>query len=287
MKRRTWLVLDCNFLCHRALHALGDLSFGAAKTGVVFGFLRDIRTLQEAFATSNIVFCFDYGVPRRLEVYPDYKKSRATKKKEYTAEERRAYREFRRQVAALRDEHLFRLGFRNVFFEDGLEADDIIASVCKYLLPFEDRCVIVSADKDLYQCLCDGRTSFYNPITKDHVTKKSFEEKYGIDPYYWFDVVAMTGCSTDEVTGIKGVGEKTAIKYLTGVLAPDSVAYKTIKAGKEIIARNRPLVRLPYMGTPVFDLVPDRTDSTRWRKLVTELGMRSLMRTPPLSCGGF
>src|SRR5262245_23520886 len=71
-----WLVLDCDYLCHRAFHAMGRLSHEGSLTGVVYGFLRDVKNLQEQFDSSRLVFCFDCRKSLRNELYPDYKRGR-------------------------------------------------------------------------------------------------------------------------------------------------------------------------------------------------------------------
>ena len=80
-----YLLLDCNYLCHRAKHSTGDLSYGGDATGVIYGFLKSLSGFQDFFNTSNFVFCWDSNTSKRKEIYPEYKANRENK--EYTDEE--------------------------------------------------------------------------------------------------------------------------------------------------------------------------------------------------------
>lgn len=242
----TWLLLDCEFLCHRAWYSMGTLSFRAVKTGVLFGFFKDLVFLQERFRTSGLVFCFDKGREGiRNSIYPAYKKKRHDKKKELTEEEITAAREYYTQVAHLRDSYLTTLGYKNVYFQHGYEGDDIIASACRNL-PEGDTAIIVSADGDLYQ-LISPSVSFYNPNKAKLTTPRTFLNEYGIEASEWWKVKALAGCKSDEVMGIPKVGEITAIKYLKGELKRKSKTYQAIRSpeGIAIRRRNISLVKLP------------------------------------------
>ena len=104
------------------------------------------------------------------------------------------------------------MGFANVFEEKGYESDDIIASL---VVGSDERTVVISSDKDLYQLLnwcniCDIKGSVY--------TKNMFIREYKINPSGWKRVKSIAGCNTDNIKGVKGVGEKTAIKYLNFII---------------------------------------------------------------------
>ena len=138
---------------------MGSLSYGGNATGVVYGFLKDIITLKKRFETNYIVFCWDYGKGIRKLISSDYKSNRHKDKEDDDFEI-----SFKKQVTLLRTEYLKQIGFRNIFYQDGYESDDIIASVCRNL-PDGDKGIIVSADHDLYQLLT-ANISMYNPQKK-------------------------------------------------------------------------------------------------------------------------
>ncbi len=204
------------------------------------------------------------------------------KKSQYdnlTDMEKEAYSELRTQINLLRTKHLPELGYRNVFAAEGYEADDVIASVCKHL-PEGERAVIVSTDKDMYQLL-SSQVTIWNPVRKCILTVAWLKQTYLCTPKQWIEVKAIAGCGTDEVEGIKGVGDKTAVKYLNGLLAPHLKTFQDIEANLDLIQRNRKLVKLPYPGTPIFEVREDELDPAKWTEFADSLGMKSLRHDPP------
>lgn len=270
----TWLVLDCNYLCYRSFHAFGSLSHDGKSTSVVFGFLRDVVDLQQLFGTNKICFAWDYGKGIREQVFPGYKQSRRTREAEMSPEELEEKAQFRQQVADLRSRWLWRLGYRNILYHSGYEADDVIASVCKTLGETGARAIIVSSDHDLYQLLSPA-VSIYNPAKKETITDESFRTKWKIMPEQWIEVKATAGCSSDDIPGVSGVGEVYAAKYVRGELTK-GVKYDAIVNAQKTIRRNIKLVTLPYPGCHEFILQPDETTPTRWRKVMDSLGIRSI-----------
>lgn len=274
-----WLLLDCNYLCHRAAFSMGDLSFKGAATGTIYGFLKDVHNLQSKFDTNKLVFCFDCGRSLRTKSYPQYKQNRDVKKQKLTVEEKTFRREFQRQVKKLRKDYLKIIGFSNVFYEYGYESDDIIASICHHL-PKGDEAIIVSSDKDLYQ-LITWRVSIYQPQKRELLTLQDFKKQYNISPADWMEVKATAGCSSDNIKGIKGVGEKTAIKFIRNKLKTNSKAYLSITSpeGRCVRNKNWHLVALPIKGTKIFKLNKHNHFSKKgWKKITKKLGMKSLQR---------
>ena len=96
-------------------------------------------------------------------------------------------------------------------------------------------------------------------------------------------VKIIAGCSTDEVPGVPGVGEKTAIKYLTGELDKHTKTFKKIatSASFPLYARNRKLIKLPMEGTHRFRLQDDELSEEGWRQVTKLLGMRSIRDRMP------
>jgi len=270
---RKWLILDCNYLCHRAKHVMGSLEFLDTATGVIYGFLRDVITLQERYNTKHIIFTWDYGRGIRQTINPEYKAKR--REKEFTEEELEFENAFRKQMDLLRTEYLKEIGFRNILFQKGYEADDVIASVCSNL-PHGDYGVIISADHDLFQLL-SPTVCMYVPQSNKRMTKDGFIKEFNIKPKQWAKVKALAGCSSDNVIGIKGVGEKTAIKYMTNNLNPKTIAYKKISKSKdELLKRNLPLVQLPFEGTNTFKLKKDIISKDGWKAVCERLGFDSI-----------
>ena len=276
-----WLLLDSNFLTHRALHSMGQLSHNDIKIGTIYGFLRDVVGFQELFDTTNVAFCWDYGLGIRKEMYPPYKAKRDARKAALTGTELAMHQEFHAQVDKLRDRYLPKLGYSNVFFKEGYESDDIIASLCATLQGKE--IIIITADKDLWQCLGPDVRQ-YNPTTKQTTTAELFRQTWGIEPDQWADVLSIAGCNTDEVAGLAGIGKLTAAKYLRDELKPGTkLAAIDCRNGSKVWRRNLGLTRLPLAGVGTFTLQPDTVSVAKWQALCDKLGFQSIRGDAPLA----
>jgi len=267
---KTLLLLDTNYLCYRAYYTTGHLSHEGMGTGVMYGVIQAVESLQDLFDTKRVVFAFDHGCGKRRELFPEYKANR--RKKELTEEEQESLKDFRKQINGLRDKYLSAMGYRNVFHQKGYEADDVIASVAEHQRRTSD-IVIVSSDKDLWQLLCHGVRCF-NPQTKQITTEKSFFVEWGIYPEIWSHVKSIAGDVSDGIPGIVGVGLKTATKWFTGGLGKDTKAYRKIDEGIGIHNRNMKLIRLPFPGVETFKLREDKVTREKREKVLAELGFK-------------
>jgi len=273
------LLIDTNYLCHRAFHTTGDMAYEDIGTGAIFGVLRDIVTLQENFKTRRCVFAFDLGRSHRHKLLPTYKNSRRIRHAEESGEEQEARRDFNGQVKKLRRQYLPAAGFRNVFSAFGYEGDDIIAALAA-ALPNEQEAIIIASDKDLWQCLRPN-VWCWNPITQQAYTLESFRAMWGLEPHQWADVKAYAGCRTDDVPGINGVGDVTAAKWLRGDLKEHTKAFGLLSTGAGVHKANLPLVRLPFPGVPEFEIKIDEVTEDKWQALADSLGMQSIRSEAP------
>lgn len=286
-KGKTYLLLDCNNLCHRAFQTTKHLSYEDQPTGVIYGFLRNLSRLQSNFNTSRLIFCFDYGPTYRENLGVGYKEIRRQKHREAPEEERLLVEEMREQMDKLRTTHLKKLGFKNVLSFKGYEADDLIGSIIKtnlYRMDKHqyDRAVIVSSDKDYYQLLTD-RVVCYDSVKGQCMTKAIFMKEYGCEPKYWARIKAIIG-KAGEVEGLKGIGIKTACKFFgkDPKLKDEALQQILDFMTTEQYTTNLLLSKIPYPDTPIFELVKDRCDRNAWLKFVRSLGMNSLEREIPI-----
>ncbi len=266
-----WLLVDSSYLARRAWHTVGHLSYEGVSTGVAFGFMRELDEYRGLHQIDRVVLAFDFpGTGIRGQMFPGYKQSRLAKKMDQIKQEREA--DFRAQIRRLERHILPALGYRNVLSEKGYEADDIIAAVADDMLA-SDFAVILTADTDMYQCV-RSNVSWYSPLTKKTMTSKLFHQQYGLDPVMWASVKALAGCDTDDVPGIRGVGEKTAAKWFNGTLKTTTKAYQAINDNLDVHDRNMPLVRLPLPGLELPDLRPDELTDDRRSEVFRSLGFR-------------
>ena len=271
-----WLILDCNFLCHRLKHAMGGLSFEGGPTGIIYGFLKSIPMYQEMFDTPHIIFCWDSKSSKRSKIFPKYKANRLIRKREMSDEEIDFENDFRYQMKMLRLKYLPMIGFQNIFCQKGYEADDLIASLCLSISE-KSNIVIITSDQDLYQCLATN-IFIYDPNKRKRMTLQGLYKQYGVRPHEWKMMKAIAGCSTDNVPGVKGIGEKTALKYLIEGLSDTTKAFQRINSeqGWKIYKRNLKLVSLP------FRLKKDNLSANGWKQVIRKLGLKSIRDKVPM-----
>jgi 5'-3' exonuclease len=249
---------------------MGDLSYEEQKVGIIFGFMRQMLSLSKTFDTNKFIFAWDSRRSFRRDLYPEYKikKPRPPEEMEF---EKFAFKQF----IELRTKTLQQFGFKNSFIQTGLEADDIIAAITKN---YNQEFVIISGDGDLYQLL-DVHVDMYSPKKKKIYTINDFQNEYQITPEQWITVKQVAGCRSDTVAGINGVGDKRAIQYIKGTLKHKTKGYQNIISGQDIINRNEALVKLPFKGTKIPQLVDDKTFYlARFLEITDKYGFRSMQQ---------
>lgn len=213
------IIVDCFNLGWSCGFAMQGLEHEGQPTNVLYGFFRSLLQAGKYIKTPvTMVFAWDSRKSRRKLIFPEYKKKRAERFLSNEDVARQAA--IHNQLDILKDDILLNIGFKNHLHKTGYEADDIIACVsqqCDF-----DEVLIVSTDNDLLQLL-DDNVSIYSPKTSKLMTKLDFVDKYKIQPSEWALVKAMAGCSSDEVPGIPGIAEKSALDYLTGNLSATKV----------------------------------------------------------------
>lgn len=235
-----YLGIDSNYLCWRGFHATGTMSYDGQGTGVIQNFLSAILYHSRHFGISRPVFAFDSKKNIRKKILPNYK----SRNNNLTDDEKKDRDEVIRQITLIKNEILPAIGFKNIFQQSGLEADDILARLVR---DNPNQFIIVTADEDLLQLV--DQCIWYSPATKKTMNERSFRKKYNIAPGDWKRVKAIAGCSSDNVPGVPGVGEVTALKYITGQLKKESIAYMVIEDSRKEIRTYGRVVNLPHPRT--------------------------------------
>jgi len=278
------LLIDSHYLGYQAAYAMGDtLSFQGSGTGVLFGYLLRIIQLAKSYNCTAVYTFWDGKKLKRKEMFPGYK---ATRHQNHTPEEQERLRDIWMQFEILRDRLLPEMGIP-VFYDDEMEADDLIAAFISDTHPQLNReqLFVLSSDQDLYQLLtfnnvvigsfgrkCKGREG-----PEKCMDKNGFIEKYGIHPSDWCKVKALSGCTSDEIPGIPGVGEKTAIKYLSGALKPEHKTFQSIVQNQALFQRNLALVTLPHPETSPLYVPEWKIDLDQCHAIFQEFNMQSMM----------
>lgn len=263
------VVIDCNYLCHRALYTTGPLEYKGVPTGIIFGFLNQLAVIGQTLLPSQVVFTWDSRKSIRRECYPFYK-DRGNKESDPLIEQ--AFKQFN----LLREEIIGQLGFKNNFIQEGYEADDLMASICH-----DQDAVLTTSDDDMLQALRPG-VEIYNLGRREMMTFRDFRRQYGIKSSQWAKVKQIAGCPGDTVPGIPGVGTKMAIKYLTGNLKPTTKTYQAITSleGRRIANRNEWLVKLPLPGTQKPDIQVNKFNKQELIQLCKKYGFLRWLGNP-------
>jgi len=250
MTNKPIILLDATHVCHFHAHREHPLTYKGLPVGVIFGFMGTLLVLARRFESNRFAFAWDSRRSLRKVWFKGYKAKReADKSGSFKDEELNLFR----QIVELREKVLPEFGFRNNFLTTGFEADDVMASIC--YSHSEDEIVLVTSDNDLYQCLSPNRY-MYKLGTKKLYTIQSLKDEWGVSPREWVLVKSLAGCPGDEVPGIEGVGNKTAVKYIRGDLNEKTKAYRRIEEGIEdgTVERTKDLVELPFMGMPELSM---------------------------------
>jgi DNA polymerase-1 len=252
------------------MYTMGNLSFDERPTGIIFGFLNQILQLAIRFDYPRFIFAWDSKRSCRRDVYPNYKQ----KDKEITQDMLELLGISKPQFSTLRIQVLPRIGFANNFIQTGLEADDIIAMIVKDL--YHKEVYIISSDNDLYQLLLPTH-NLYDPKKKTVYGFHDFFNEWNVLPNDWPKIKALAGCNGDNVKGLPGVGEKTAIKWLKGNLKGKKADIISQNSTKMYLT-NLPLVSLPHKDTIPITLQQDRLNFPEFEVTCLEYGFRSFLK---------
>jgi DNA polymerase-1 len=270
------VIIDGNFICTAAKHMDKRMNAQHPGTFILFAVMKKILPIVESFSPIVTAWVWDSRVSFRREIYPDYKHKRAKAKKEKSEDDKKIDRLAIEQLNEIRDVVLPYIGCQNSFLQEGVEGDDLIAKICE---DYSGKKVFLTSDHDLFQCISDDAHMF-DPIRKELITPRSFFKKWGVHPRIWGDVKCIAGCGSDDVPGVPGVAEKTAVKYLTCNLKLSTAAYQKITDHKDVISRNKLLVTLPFYKTqPVKLCVPDQIKLKDFADILRVYNIRSLLTT--------
>ena len=249
-------------------------------TNALYGFINMMNKIIKDENPSYIMVAFDKGKTFRHDKYDDYKAGRAAMPDELKLQFPKA------------KEVLQAMGIK--YFEiDNYEADDIIGTLAKRV-DEEDQFVatIVSSDKDLLQLISD-EVVVKLLKSSDHImmTKDEFKNTYGLDPIKMIDLKALMGDSSDNIPGVKGIGEKTAIKLLTEYESLDGIYQhlSDIKGKvKEKLESDKDNAYMSYDLATIYRDVPLNFDledcsysginATKFKEQLEELEFYSLLK---------
>lgn len=210
------LIIDGLNTFIRAFASVPVLNDDGMHIGGISGFLRSVGYAIEVIRPTRVIIVFDGkgGSVRRKKLFPEYKERRSPNVRinrteifsDQSQEEQMMRHELLRIVEYLSNMPVLMFSLENV------EADDVIAYVATHVLT-ESKITIMSADKDFLQ-LVDTRVEVWSPTKKKIYTPELVQEEYGIyaQNICLFRAISGRGDKSDNITGIRGFGEKTIVK---------------------------------------------------------------------------
>lgn len=203
-----FMVIDGNSILNRAFYGVRLLTnHDGLPTNAIYGFLSTLFRLQDEYTPDRTIVCFDVKEKTfRHQKFDSYKATRKGMPDELAA-----------QLPVMK-EVLDALGIIRCE-KGGYEADDLIGTISRKAEEQGDDCLIVTGDRDSLQ-LVSAHTTVHLVSTKGgqdtsrDITPETFREEYGFDPIRLIDLKALMGDSSDNISGVPGVGEKTAMNLL-------------------------------------------------------------------------
>ena len=198
------MVIDGNSILNRAFYGVRLLTnHEGFYTNAIYGFLSTLFKLQDEEMPEHTIVCFDVKE----------KTFRHKKFETYKATRKGMPDELAMQLPVMKD-ILDKLGITRCE-KAGYEADDLIGTISRIVSESSNECVIVTGDKDSLQLVGDGTsvrllTTKMGQSTTTKYDEQTFEEEYGFKPIQLIDLKALMGDTSDNISGVAGIGKKTA-----------------------------------------------------------------------------
>ena len=281
------LCLDSNSILNRAFYGVKLLTTrDGTYTNAIFGFMNIFSKLLHEVEPDAVMLAFDLKEKTfRHKMYDDYKAQRKGMPEELA------------QQLPLVKELLTLLGYR-IVTKEGYEADDILGTFARLCQEQGHQCYIATGDRDSLQLVSDSTTVLLattkmgKPDTI-HFDVERFREEYGTEPKGLIDIKALMGDSSDNIPGVKGIGDKTAKKligqyhnidaiyeHLDEIDVTKSVREK-LRNGKEDAYLSRTLATIDQnvpLELSIEDCIPQPRKEGEAFAFLTRLEMNSIIR---------
>lgn len=224
--KKTLVLLDVHAILHRAYHALPDFTSSKGEpTGALYGLCLMLFKIIEEFKPDYIAACFDLPKPTyRHLAYDAYKAGRKKSDDELVS-----------QIVRCRE--VFRAFSIPEYDKEGFEADDMLGTIVEQMKDNKDiEIIIASGDMDTMQLIDGERVKVFTlrKGVKDTVvySERDVIERFGFKPLQLTDYKGLRGDTSDNIIGIKGIGEKTATTLIQQFGTIENM-YEKIEAGKK------------------------------------------------------
>ena len=214
-----FVLIDGNAIVHRAYHVMPPLTRSdGTPTGAVQGFFSMILKIIQELKPDHIAIAFDSPSPNfRKELFADYQSQRPAMESDLSP-----------QFGIIQG--ILKKAKISVYAVDGLEADDIIGTIAEKAKETGHQVYILTGDRDMLQ-LVNHKTRVLAPVKGISemilYDERKVKEKYGISPSQFVDLKALMGDSSDNYSGVSGIGPKTASNLINEFGSVDNI-YKNI-----------------------------------------------------------
>lgn len=284
------LIIDGNSIVNRAFYGIHALSNKKGVfTNAITGFFNILLKLENGFKPDCVAVAFDLKAPTfRHQMYKDYKGTRKPMPEELAM-----------QIPYVKK--LLKAMGIVIVEKEGWEADDILGTISHGAELAGHTAVIATGDRDSFQLITDKVTVNLAGNREDTIyTPEKIREVYGVEPKQMIEIKALMGDSSDNIPGIKGIGEKTASdlikKYssvsniyenLESLPISDNVK-KKLTEGKESCFLSRELGTISLsapVSTEMTDYLPKERNEREIAEILTELEMFNLLKKLNVSVG--
>jgi len=293
IENKKLVLLDVHAIIHRAYHALPDFATSKGEpTGALYGLSTMLLKIISDLKPDYIIACYDLPKPTyRHEAYKDYKAGRAKADDELVSQLKKSY-------------DIFKAFDIPTYSKEGFEADDMIGTIVEQVKNKKDLDVVIaSGDMDTLQLVDDDKVRVYTlkKGIKDTIiyNEKAVIERFGFVPKLLSDYKGLRGDPSDNIIGIKGIGEKTASELIQKIGSIEEI-YKTLKKDRKKLldigikerivglleANEEEALFSKMLGTirhdaPIDFAIPDKTwkeglDFEKINNVWTELEFRTL-----------
>jgi DNA polymerase I len=210
-----FILIDGSSYLFRAFHGMPPLTNSKGQdTGAIYGVVNMIRSLMKEFSPTHIAVVFDAkGKTFRDDIYSEYKANRPSMPEE-----------LRSQIEPLH-KIIAAMGLP-IIVESGVEADDVIGTLAAQASKLGMATLISTGDKDMAQ-LVDEHVILINTMNNHVMDHQGVIEKFGVPPQLIIDFLALKGDKVDNIPGVPGVGDKSALGLLQGIGGIDEI-YKNL-----------------------------------------------------------
>jgi DNA polymerase I len=257
-EKKRLILLDTHAIIHRAYHALPEfMNSRGEPTGAIYGLATMLFKIITELKPDYIVACYD--LPKktfRHEVYDDYKKGRAKADDALVAQ-------------LIRSCEFFKACSIPMYEQEGFEADDLLGTISHSVLGNRKELdvIIASGDMDTLQLVCDDHVRVYT--LKKGITdtilynEEKVIERFGFEPQYLPDYKGLRGDPSDNIIGIKGIGEKTATTLIC--------KFGTIEKMYEVLKKDPSVFKELGITDRVFNLLKEGEDEALFSKTLATI----------------